>query len=79
MNLCNDFFKGRCRRGFLCRFFYYDVLFDVFDRGFVDDYRSRDIYYDRNYDREFFKRGEILCKFFVVGNCRNGNYCRFFY
>lgn len=53
---CNDFLKGRCRRGDSCRFVHDDTAADVFEKGPIEEYRnrdhdlrSRDIYPDHDY------------------------------
>ncbi|XP_048501994.1 zinc finger CCCH domain-containing protein 55 isoform X1 [Beta vulgaris subsp. vulgaris] len=58
-HICNDFLKGRCRRGDSCRYMHHDNAGDVFEKGSVEDvyrnrdheHRSRDTYYDHDHDR----------------------------
>ncbi|CAO2831059.1 unnamed protein product [Amaranthus hypochondriacus] len=56
-HICNDFLKGRCRRGDSCRFVHQDTAVGVFEKGLIEDVyrnkdrdrRSRDIYPDQNH------------------------------
>ncbi|XP_021713908.1 zinc finger CCCH domain-containing protein 38-like isoform X2 [Chenopodium quinoa] len=41
-HICNEFLKGRCRRGDSCRYVHDDSAGDVFDKGVEDVYRNRD-------------------------------------
>uniref|UniRef100_A0A2P2K5K1 C3H1-type domain-containing protein n=1 Tax=Rhizophora mucronata TaxID=61149 RepID=A0A2P2K5K1_RHIMU len=81
---CNDFLKGNCRRGASCRF-PHDGAPDISGRWHRsgvfrerdNDRRNRDASPDRHSERETRRAADIPCKFFAVGNCRNGKYCRF--
>ncbi|PON82211.1 Zinc finger, CCCH-type [Trema orientale] len=81
--LCNDFVKGRCRRGASCKFEH--GASDGFSLGSANevsreketDRRRRDTSTDRGVEHEARRNIDIPCKFFAAGNCRNGKYCRF--
>lgn len=81
---CNDFVKGRCRRGAACRFEHHGVS-DGFGKGYSNevsrekenDRRRRDNSTERGVEHEFRRSSDIPCKFFAAGNCRNGRHCRF--
>ncbi|XP_057541917.1 zinc finger CCCH domain-containing protein 55-like isoform X2 [Amaranthus tricolor] len=55
-HICNDFLKGRCRRGESCRFVHRETAVEVFEKGPVEDvyknkdpdHRSRELYSDHN-------------------------------
>ncbi|XP_024017747.1 zinc finger CCCH domain-containing protein 38 [Morus notabilis] len=81
---CNDFVKGRCRRGASCRFEHHGVS-DGFSKGYSNevsrdkenDRMKRDNSAERGVEHEFRRTSDIPCKFFAAGNCRNGRHCRF--
>ncbi|XP_062096717.1 zinc finger CCCH domain-containing protein 38-like [Humulus lupulus] len=81
--LCNDFVKGRCRRGASCKFEH--GASDGFSKGPMNevtrdketDRRRRDTSDERGVEHEARRNSDIPCKFFAAGNCRNGKHCRF--
>ncbi|KAK7316969.1 hypothetical protein RJT34_00813 [Clitoria ternatea] len=81
---CIDFAKGRCRMGASCKFVHHSNS-DVLGKVSVDE-RTRERDSDRRHRDSSFhhggghgqnRSGDIPCKFFASGNCRNGKYCRF--
>ncbi|KAG2716361.1 hypothetical protein I3760_03G122500 [Carya illinoinensis] len=80
---CTDFVRGKCRRGASCRYSH-DGASDSFDKVSGNDAirerenrRNRDASFERGVDPEHRRGGDVPCKFFAAGNCRNGKYCRF--
>ncbi|XP_020215587.1 zinc finger CCCH domain-containing protein 38 isoform X1 [Cajanus cajan] len=79
---CINYAKGRCRMGASCKYVHHDNS-DQFSS--VDEStREREI--DRRRPESSFEHvgrystnqnGDIPCKFFAFGNCRNGKHCRF--
>lgn len=80
-NLCNNFLKGRCLRGESCRYSHHST---VSDDGIVKGSSDESIKARENDRRNRMNNepprrsgGDIPCKFFPSGNCRNGKFCRF--
>ncbi|XVF17025.1 hypothetical protein REPUB_Repub10bG0081200 [Reevesia pubescens] len=81
---CTDYLKGNCRRGASCRFAH-DGVSDAFSRGSINEVsreresnkRNRVTTPERDGEREARRSSDVPCKYFAVGNCRNGKYCRF--
>ncbi|XWS16649.1 hypothetical protein CRYUN_Cryun34aG0109100 [Craigia yunnanensis] len=81
---CTDYLKGNCSRGASCRFVH-DGASDGFSRGSINgiskegenNKRNRVTTPERDGEREARRSGDIPCKYFAAGNCRNGKYCRF--
>ncbi|RDX62282.1 Zinc finger CCCH domain-containing protein 38, partial [Mucuna pruriens] len=81
---CINYAKGRCRMGASCKYVHHDSA-DQFSKVSVDEStREREI--DRRRTESSFEQGgrhsinqngDIPCKFFAFGNCRNGKHCRF--
>ncbi|XP_057972434.1 zinc finger CCCH domain-containing protein 55-like isoform X2 [Malania oleifera] len=83
VNCCNDFLKGRCRRGESCKYVHHSAS-DGLGKSDGNDMlvdrgkdRSRDASSERIYEHEPRRNGDIPCKFYAAGNCRKGRYCRF--
>ncbi|KAK3007470.1 hypothetical protein RJ639_013399 [Escallonia herrerae] len=84
-NICNEFLKGRCLRGASCK---YDHHHSAASNG-IGKWSAYEIFKEREINRErgdsfntsskFESRrsGDIPCKFFAAGHCRNGKSCRF--
>lgn len=75
--------RGKCRRGASCRYVH-DGASDSFSKGSANDvirerenHRNRDVSFERGGEPERRRGGNVPCKFFASGNCRNGKYCRF--
>jgi hypothetical protein len=75
--------RGKCWRGASCRYAH-DGSSDGFSKGSGNDvirerenHRNKDISFDRGGEPEHRRGRDVPCKFFAVGNCRNGKYCRF--
>lgn len=77
---CTDFAKGKCRRGSSCKFDHHRAS-DGYSKGSMNERenerRKRDASTERGADRVPHRSGDIPCKFFAAGNCRNKKYCRF--
>lgn len=80
---CTEFMRGKCWRGAACRYAH-DGSSDGFSKGSGNDvirgrenHRNRDISFERGGEPEHRRGRDVPCKFFAVGNCRNGKYCRF--
>ncbi|TKY60419.1 Zinc finger CCCH domain-containing protein 38 [Spatholobus suberectus] len=81
---CINYAKGRCRMGASCKYVHNNNS-DQFSKVSVDEStREREI--DRRRTESSFEQGgrhatnhngDIPCKFFAFGNCRNGKHCRF--
>ncbi|XP_027341389.1 zinc finger CCCH domain-containing protein 38-like isoform X3 [Abrus precatorius] len=81
---CINYAKGRCRMGASCKYVHHDNS-DQFSKFSVDEAtREREI--DRRRTENTLEQGgrhgpnhngDIPCKFFAFGNCRNGKRCRF--
>ncbi|KAK7318458.1 hypothetical protein RJT34_03160 [Clitoria ternatea] len=81
---CIHYAKGRCRMGASCKYVHHDNS-DRFSKVSVNEStREREI--DRRRTDNSFEQGgrhgpshngDIPCKFFAFGNCRNGTNCRF--
>ncbi|XP_048437845.1 LOW QUALITY PROTEIN: zinc finger CCCH domain-containing protein 38-like [Pyrus x bretschneideri] len=81
---CSDFVKGKCRKGASCKFDHHRPS-DGFSKGSTientrereNERRNRDTSTERGAERVPHRSGDIPCKFFAAGNCRNKKYCRF--
>ncbi|GAB2283193.1 hypothetical protein Dimus_017720 [Dionaea muscipula] len=80
---CNDFLKGRCSKGALCKYAHHDAtsdgkssMNDLYKDG-DNDVSRRGTHPSRSYDLEHRKSNGVVCKFFAAGNCRNGKHCRY--
>ncbi|PRQ49291.1 putative transcription factor C3H family [Rosa chinensis] len=86
----NDFINGKSRREASSKFDNHRVS-DGFSKGSANeiirerdndrerdsDRRRRDASTERGVEREPRRSGDIPCKFFAAGNCRNKKFCRF--
>lgn len=86
----NDFVNGKSRREASSKFDNHRVS-DGFSKGSANeivrerdtdrerdsDRRRRDVSTERGAEREPRRSGDIPCKFFAAGNCRNKKFCRF--
>uniref|UniRef100_A0A5B7BHS1 Putative zinc finger CCCH domain-containing protein 38 isoform X1 n=1 Tax=Davidia involucrata TaxID=16924 RepID=A0A5B7BHS1_DAVIN len=84
-DLCNDYFKGKCRRGASCKYAHYTAASDGSSKGSThevfrereNDRRNKDASFEQSWEHKPCRRRDIPCKFFAAGNCRNGKFCRF--
>ncbi|KAK9270557.1 hypothetical protein L1049_026138 [Liquidambar formosana] len=72
-NRYNDFLKGKFHTGSSRRYAHHGASGDGYDR------RIRNAPFDYDRKREPHRSGDTLCKYFAMGYCRNGDYCRFFH
>ncbi|KAK7358835.1 hypothetical protein VNO77_00775 [Canavalia gladiata] len=81
---CINYAKGRCRMGESCKYVHHDnsdrlgkVSVDESTRERETDRRRTDNSFDQGGRHGPNHDGDIPCKFFAFGNCRNGKHCRF--
>ncbi|MED6196454.1 hypothetical protein PIB30_047671 [Stylosanthes scabra] len=81
---CIHFAKGWCRMGASCKYIHHDNSDGFREISMAESTREREI--DRRHMESSYERddahgpnhtGDIPCKFFAFGNCRNGKHCRF--
>ncbi|MED6180722.1 hypothetical protein PIB30_012872 [Stylosanthes scabra] len=81
---CIHFAKGWCRMGASCKYIHDDNSDGFREISMAESTREREI--DRRHMESSYERdgahgpnhsGDIPCKFFAFGNCRNGKHCRF--
>lgn len=90
---CKDFAAGKCRWGSQCKFLHQDSVShkNHYDRDHAHDYHPRNnsrrlsnlersdriSAVDRNRNREIHRGTDPSCKYFSLGKCRDGDYCRY--
>lgn len=76
--------KGKCYRGSACRYVHDGANADGYSRWSSKDAtrershnRREDTSFGHDQRREPFRNGDVLCKYFAEGRCRNGERCKF--